>query len=103
MGRSMMKLYLLVFATPTISTHGPRCRSQTKTLADGILTGPVALRELLVDDRHPRRVGRIGRAEPASLQNRHPDRFEVVLVHDRASRVAALSCPAGTESLPAQS
>ena len=39
----MRKLYLLVFATPTISTHGPRLLSRRNTLADRILTGPVAL------------------------------------------------------------
>ena len=51
-----MKMYLLIFASPTTSTgffmsiHGP------KPLADRILIRPVVLRELLVDDRDLRRI-----------------------------------------------
>ena len=63
---------------------GPRAVVQTKTLADRILPGPVALRDHLVHDGDLRRAGGIGRAEPASFENRQPDRVEVVLVHDRS-------------------
>ena len=52
-----MKMYLLVFATPTISTQVLVAVDQPEALADRILVRPVVLRELLVDDRDARRVG----------------------------------------------
>ena len=90
----MMKLYLRRLRDAD-NLH-PRSVAvvQAKTLAQGILPGPVVLGELLVDDRHPGRVSGIGRAEPASFENRQSHRVEVMLVHDRAQTVT-LSVPAG--------
>ena len=52
-----MKMYLLVFATPTICDPRVVSRRQAKPLADRILIRPVVLRELLVHDGDARRVG----------------------------------------------
>ena len=58
-----MKMYLLVFASPTISTHVLLGVVQSKALAERILIRPVVLGELLVDDGDARRVDGILDAE----------------------------------------
>ena len=63
-----MKMYLLVFARPTICTHVFSSSSSAKALADRILIRPVVLRELLVHDRDARRVDVVVDAEVAALE-----------------------------------
>ena len=86
----MMKMYLLVFARPTISTQAPSLAVQSKPLTHGILTGPVVLRENLVHHGHLGSVSGIGRTKRSSFENGQPQRVEVVLVHDRARNGRAL-------------
>ena len=54
--------------------------SEPEALADRVGVRPVVLREVLVDDRDPRRVRGIGGPEAAAAQNRHPHRLEESVV-----------------------
>ena len=83
-GGSNTNPYRLVFATPTISTHGPRMASTRKRLPMGSCPGQYRCANVSFTIATFGEAGVVGRTKITARDNRQPNRVEVALVDDRS-------------------
>ena len=80
--------------TPTTVRHSPCWLvALPQPRAERRSVRPEPPRHRLVDDRHQRRVGAVGRRERASFDERHAQRFEQTRRDRRSRPPTALRCP----------
>ena len=96
-------VYLIVCATPTISTGAPVALSRRMRLPTASASGQIVFGEVLVDDGDARRLRGVGRPKPAAPQDRNPHRLEepsstVSIVDAKASRSRGIWKPSGTKA-----
>ena len=85
-GNPVIGIEPILLNTPDHADHALPGRvlrevSELEALADWVLAGPVPFGELLVDDHHGLRIGRVVLGEEATAAKRDAHRFEITPGH----------------------